>query len=112
MPKIDMKVTSANCRCYVLYRSKPFERSQSVHEQRAWSERGTSGPVGTVGGTSGTEDRNGAISPRKEQGRASTENWRSRGSENDETERWRGVGSGRSEKWGKYGDLCLSIAFG
>lgn len=78
-------------------RSKPFERSQSVHEQRPWNERS---PANTVSATSGPEERNGAVSPRKEQGRASTENWRSRGCENDDGERWRGAGGGRNEKWG------------
>lgn len=69
-----------------------------MHEQRPWSERG---PTATVVASGGPEERNGAISPRKEQGRASTENWRSRSGENDESERWRGVGGSRNEKWGE-----------
>ena len=75
-------------------RGKPFERSQSVHERSAWGDRGNPGPGAVI------EERNGAISPRKEQGRASTENWRTRGSEVDDDGRWRGAGSGRTEKWG------------
>lgn len=70
-----------------------------MHEQRLWNERAPAGTVPGVGVV--PEDRNGAVSPRKEQGRASTENWRSRGGETDDTERWRGVGGNRGEKWGE-----------
>ena len=69
-----------------------------MHEQRPWSERPPAATVPGVGVV--PEDRNGAVSPRKEQGRASTENWRSRAGENDDSERWRGVGGNRGEKWG------------
>ena len=65
-----------------------------MHERSAWGDRGNPGPVAVI------EERNGAISSRKEQGRASTENWRTRGLEVDDDGRWRGAGSGQTEKWG------------
>lgn len=76
-----------------------------MHEQRVWSERG---PGSTVGGGGGQEDRSGAVSPRKEQGRASTENWRSRTSaEGDDADRWRGSVAPRADKWGQLVCVCF-----
>lgn len=76
-----------------------------MHEQRVWSERG---PGSTVGGGGGQEDRSGAVSPRKEQGRASTENWRSRTSaEGDDADRWRGSVAPRADKWGQL--VCVLL---
>ena len=74
-----------------------------MHESRsggggggtAWAGAGAGGPPvgGMVAGEAG--ERNGAVSPRKEAGRASLENWRSREAPEDG---WRTAH--RTDKWG------------
>ena len=58
-----------------------------MNDSRAW--------VGDRGGSEG--ERGGASSPRKDQGRAATDNWRNRNDKNED--RWRGLANTR-DKWG------------
>ncbi|XP_046396251.1 GRB10-interacting GYF protein 2-like isoform X2 [Ischnura elegans] len=69
--------------------TRSFDRSQGTVSERGWGERN---------GTVDSNDWNGSTSPRKDYGRGLMENWRSRGS-TEEEDTWRVTN--RTEKWGR-----------
>ncbi|XP_071451903.1 GRB10-interacting GYF protein 2 isoform X2 [Hetaerina americana] len=69
--------------------TRSYDRSQNTVTERGWGERN---------GTVDSNDWNGSTSPRKDYGRGLMENWRARGS-TEEEDTWRVTN--RTEKWGR-----------